>query len=35
VVGAGFETQTSEYSNSEGWNSGYFLGNGNLYNSTC
>lgn len=34
VVGAGFQTQTSEYSNSEGWNSGYFLGNGNLYNST-
>ncbi|MFL9855509.1 TonB-dependent siderophore receptor [Paraburkholderia madseniana] len=34
VIGAGFETQTSEYSNSEGWNNGYFLGNGNLYNST-
>ncbi|MFM0261252.1 TonB-dependent siderophore receptor [Paraburkholderia sediminicola] len=34
VVGAGFETQTSEYSNSVGWNNGYFLGNGNLYNST-
>ncbi|PMS26960.1 TonB-dependent siderophore receptor [Paraburkholderia rhynchosiae] len=34
VVGAGFSTQTSEYSNSEGWNNGYFLGNGNLYSST-
>ncbi|WNC93320.1 TonB-dependent siderophore receptor [Paraburkholderia sp. FT54] len=34
VVGAGFETQTSEYSNSTGWNEGYFLGNGNLYSST-
>ncbi|WP_172313785.1 TonB-dependent siderophore receptor [Paraburkholderia solitsugae] len=34
VIGAGFETQTSEYSNSYGWNNGYFLGNGNLYNST-
>ncbi|WP_144140012.1 TonB-dependent siderophore receptor [Paraburkholderia sp. BCC1884] len=34
VVGASFETQTSEYSNSTGWNEGYFLGNGNLYNST-
>jgi len=34
VVGAGFQTQTSEYSNSVGWNEGYFLGNGNLYSST-
>jgi iron complex outermembrane recepter protein len=34
VIGAGFETQTSEYSNSEGWNNGFFLGNGNLYSST-
>ncbi|MFM0624881.1 TonB-dependent siderophore receptor [Paraburkholderia xenovorans] len=34
VVGAGFETQTSEYSNTTGWNEGYFLGNGNLYAST-
>lgn len=34
VVGAGFQTQTSEYSNSVGWNDGYFLGNGNLYSST-
>ncbi|MFM0237227.1 TonB-dependent siderophore receptor [Paraburkholderia phytofirmans] len=34
VVGAGFLTQTSEYSNSTGWNEGYFLGNGNLYAST-
>jgi iron complex outermembrane receptor protein len=34
VVGAGFETQTSEYSNSTGWNEGYFLGYGNLYGST-
>ncbi|HEX7936199.1 MAG TPA: TonB-dependent siderophore receptor [Paraburkholderia sp.] len=34
VVGAGFQTQTSEYSNSVGWNQGYFLGNGNLYGST-
>jgi iron complex outermembrane recepter protein len=34
VLGAGYQTQTSEYSNSEGWNDGYFLGNGNLYSST-
>jgi iron complex outermembrane receptor protein len=34
VVGAGFETQTSEYSNSEGWNEGFNLGTGNLYAST-
>lgn len=34
VVGAGFQTQTSEYSNSTGWNTGYALGTGNLYNTT-
>ena len=34
VLGAGYQTQTSEYSNSEGWNEGYFLGNGNLYSTT-
>ncbi|MFM0341717.1 TonB-dependent siderophore receptor [Paraburkholderia fungorum] len=34
VVGAGFQSQTSEYSNSQGWNEGFFLGNGNLYATT-
>ncbi|NIF76393.1 TonB-dependent receptor [Paraburkholderia sp. Cy-641] len=34
VLGTGYQTQTSEYSNSEGWNEGYFLGNGNLYATT-
>jgi iron complex outermembrane receptor protein len=34
VLGAGYQTQTSEYSNSTGWNDGYFLGYGNLYSST-
>ncbi|NKJ49606.1 TonB-dependent siderophore receptor [Burkholderia sp. SG-MS1] len=34
VLGAGYQTQTSEYSNSVGWNEGYFLGNGNLYSTT-
>jgi len=34
VVGAGFQTQSSEYDNSTGWNDGYDLGTGNLYNST-
>ncbi|WGS52231.1 TonB-dependent receptor [Paraburkholderia sp. D15] len=34
VVGAGFESQTSEYSNSTGWNLGYALGTGNLYTTT-
>ncbi len=34
VVGAGFQQQTSEYSNSVGWNQGFFLGNGNLYATT-
>lgn len=34
VVGAAYQTQTAEYSNSTGWNDGYFLGNGNLYSST-
>lgn len=34
VLGTGYQTQTSEYSNSVGWNQGYFLGNGNLYSTT-
>jgi iron complex outermembrane receptor protein len=34
VLGVGYQTQTSEYSNSVGWNDGYFLGYGNLYNTT-
>jgi iron complex outermembrane recepter protein len=34
VIGAGFQSQTSEYSNSEGWNQGFSLGTGNLYSST-
>ncbi|MGF6769942.1 iron complex outermembrane receptor protein [Paraburkholderia sp. GAS199] len=34
VVGASYQTQNAEYSNATGWNDGYFLGNGNLYNST-
>ncbi|CAB3798245.1 TonB-dependent siderophore receptor [Paraburkholderia fynbosensis] len=34
VLGAGYQTQTSEYSNSVGWNEGYFLGKGNLYSTT-
>lgn len=34
VLGMGYQTQASEYDNSVGWNNGYFLGNGNLYNST-
>lgn len=34
VAGAGFQTQTSEYDNSTGWNNGYDLGTGNLYGST-
>lgn len=34
VFGAGFQSQTSEYSNSEGWNDGYALGTGNLYGSS-
>jgi iron complex outermembrane receptor protein len=34
VIGAGFQSQTSEYDNSEGWNEGYSLGTGNLYGSS-
>ncbi|WP_042337388.1 TonB-dependent siderophore receptor [Paraburkholderia ferrariae] len=34
VIGASYQTQQSEYDNSEGWNSGYSLGTGNLYSST-
>jgi iron complex outermembrane receptor protein len=34
VVGAGYQTQTSVYDNSVGWNEGYSLGTGNLYSST-
>ncbi len=34
VIGAGYQTQTSEYDNSPGWNDGYSLGMGNLYAST-
>ena len=34
VLGAGYQTQTSDYDDSEGWNEGYSLGIGNLYNST-
>jgi iron complex outermembrane recepter protein len=34
VIGAGFQSQTSEYSNSEGWNQGFSLGTGNIYSST-
>ena len=34
VIGAGFQSQTSEYSNSTGWNEGYSLGTGNLYSSS-
>lgn len=31
VIGAGYQSQTSEYDNSQGWNAGYALGTGNLY----
>ena len=31
VIGAGYQSQTSEYDNSQGWNAGYSLGNGNIY----
>ncbi len=34
VVGAGFQSQDTEYDNSEGWNVGYPLGTGNIYSST-
>jgi iron complex outermembrane recepter protein len=34
VIGAGYQSQVSEYDNSEGWNVGYPLGEGNLYRST-
>ncbi|CAG9231986.1 Ferrichrome-iron receptor [Paraburkholderia sabiae] len=34
VLGAGYQTQTSVYDNSTGWNDGYSLGIGNLYSST-
>ncbi|SAL24376.1 TonB-dependent siderophore receptor [Caballeronia telluris] len=34
VVGAGYQSQVSEYDDSEGWNVGYPLGEGNLYGST-
>ncbi|KAK48698.1 ligand-gated channel [Caballeronia jiangsuensis] len=34
VIGAGFQSQTTEYDNSEGWNVGYPLGTGNIYSST-
>ncbi|MFM0737988.1 TonB-dependent siderophore receptor [Paraburkholderia xenovorans] len=34
VVGASYQTQTTELSNSTGWNDGYSLGTGNLYSST-
>ncbi|HEV3431911.1 MAG TPA: TonB-dependent siderophore receptor [Paraburkholderia sp.] len=34
VLGASYQTQQSEYDNSEGWNDGFNLGNGNLYQST-
>jgi iron complex outermembrane recepter protein len=31
VIGAGYQSQTSEYDNNPGWNAGYALGNGNIY----
>ncbi|MGF6776257.1 iron complex outermembrane receptor protein [Paraburkholderia sp. GAS334] len=34
VFGAGYQSQMTEYDNSEGWNNGYSLGTGNLYGST-
>jgi iron complex outermembrane receptor protein len=34
VVGAGYQSQVSEYDDSEGWNNGYVLGEGNIYSST-
>lgn len=34
VFGAGYQSQMTEYDNSEGWNVGYPLGIGNLYGST-
>ena len=34
VIGASYQTQQSEYDDSEGWNDGYSLGTGNLYQST-
>ena len=34
VVGAGYQSQNTEYDNSEGWNNGYPLGVGNIYSST-
>lgn len=34
VIGASYQTQATEYDNSEGWNNGYSLGTGNLYSST-
>ncbi|MBN3753291.1 TonB-dependent receptor [Paraburkholderia sp. Tr-20389] len=34
VLGAGFQSQVTEYDNSEGWNVGYPLGIGNIYSST-
>ncbi|EUC16365.1 UNVERIFIED_ORG: iron complex outermembrane recepter protein [Burkholderia sp. CF145] len=34
VFGAGYQSQVTEYDNSEGWNDGYSLGVGNIYSST-
>jgi iron complex outermembrane receptor protein len=34
VIGAGYQSQVTEYDNSEGWNSGFVLGEGNIYGST-
>ncbi|WP_321868240.1 TonB-dependent siderophore receptor [Paraburkholderia tropica] len=34
VIGASYQTQQSEYDDSEGWNDGYSLGTGNLYQIT-
>jgi iron complex outermembrane recepter protein len=34
VLGVGYQTQSSEYDNSTGWNDGYSLGIGNIYSTT-
>jgi len=34
VFGAGYQSQVTEYDNSDGWNQGYSLGQGNIYSST-
>jgi iron complex outermembrane recepter protein len=34
VFGAGYQSQVTEYDNSDGWNLGYSLGEGNIYSST-